>query len=182
MRSYEKQSDNKLEKVICNRCGREMKVVGGILQEGVFEASVLWSAVIRGTARFRSGADPENLDRVLALAAAHGAAVRDQQTGGIQFQRVDARLFQNAAGPALFPHDGRAAAAAFHIEEFGVVALEGQWSGRGSCDGCGRIVHIFLPAGGARRGAHGLAQFLPASLKISTTRRKARARALALRE
>ena len=42
MRSYEKQSDNKLEKVICNRCGREMKVVGGILQEGVFEASVLW--------------------------------------------------------------------------------------------------------------------------------------------
>lgn len=42
MRSYEKQSENKLEKVICNRCGREMKVVGGILQEGVFEASVLW--------------------------------------------------------------------------------------------------------------------------------------------
>ena len=40
MRSYEKQSENKLEnkleKVICNRCGREMKVVGGILQEGVF--------------------------------------------------------------------------------------------------------------------------------------------------
>lgn len=28
MRSYEKQSENKLEKVICNRCGREMKVVG----------------------------------------------------------------------------------------------------------------------------------------------------------
>ena len=31
MRSYEKQSENKLEnkleKVICNRCGREMKVV-----------------------------------------------------------------------------------------------------------------------------------------------------------
>ena len=42
MRSYEKQSENKLEKVICNRCGQEMKVVGGILQEGVFEASVLW--------------------------------------------------------------------------------------------------------------------------------------------
>lgn len=33
MRSYEKQSENKLEKVICNRCGREMKVVGGILQK-----------------------------------------------------------------------------------------------------------------------------------------------------
>ena len=45
MRSYEKQSENKLEKVICYRCGREMKVVGGILQEGVFEATVLWGYI-----------------------------------------------------------------------------------------------------------------------------------------
>ena len=42
MRSYEKQSEKKLEKVICNRCGRELKVIDGILQEGAFEASVLW--------------------------------------------------------------------------------------------------------------------------------------------
>ena len=55
MRSYEKQSDNKLEKVICNRCGREMKVVGGILQEGVFEASVgIFFRQGRGTTFLRS--------------------------------------------------------------------------------------------------------------------------------
>ena len=45
------------------------------------------------------------------------------------------------------------------------------------------VLCIFFSRQAARAGgAHGLAQFLPASLKISTTRRKARARALALRE
>ena len=42
MRSYTKQSENKLEKVICNQCGRELQVKDGVLQEGVFSASVLW--------------------------------------------------------------------------------------------------------------------------------------------
>ncbi len=128
----------------------------------------------RGAACFRRGADPENLNRVLALAAAQGAAVRDQQAGGVQFQGINARLFQKARGPALFPHDRRAAAAALHIEQFGVIAPGREGAGFGIRNDCACRVHAVLPAGGPR--AHGLAQFPPASFKISTPRRKASAR------
>ena len=31
-----------LQKVVCNQCGRELKLQNGIVQEGIFEGSVRW--------------------------------------------------------------------------------------------------------------------------------------------
>ena len=42
---------------------RPSAVVAGVMGSG--------RAVVRGTARFRPGADPENLDRVLAVSYTH---------------------------------------------------------------------------------------------------------------
>ena len=52
MRQYLEQDKKTLEKVVCNRCGRELKLENGIVQEGVFQ----------GEARFGyfSGRDGEN--------------------------------------------------------------------------------------------------------------------------
>lgn len=36
MRKYEVQKENKLSKVICNCCGKELKVENGYLKEGCF--------------------------------------------------------------------------------------------------------------------------------------------------
>lgn len=36
MRRLEDGRERRLQKVICNRCGRELKVEGGILKEGCF--------------------------------------------------------------------------------------------------------------------------------------------------
>ncbi len=40
MRRYEKEQEKKLTQVICNRCGRELKVENGYLKEGCFSADV----------------------------------------------------------------------------------------------------------------------------------------------
>ena len=40
MRYYSR--DKRLEKVICNKCGRELKVEHGILKEGVLRVSKAW--------------------------------------------------------------------------------------------------------------------------------------------
>jgi len=40
MRQYAK--DRKLEKLICNKCGRELKVENGIPKEGVFQVMKVW--------------------------------------------------------------------------------------------------------------------------------------------
>lgn len=37
MRQYLDQDKKTLEKVVCNRCGRELKLINGIVQEGVFQ-------------------------------------------------------------------------------------------------------------------------------------------------
>lgn len=36
MRYYEKVQEKKLEKVICNKCGKELTVENGIVKEGCF--------------------------------------------------------------------------------------------------------------------------------------------------
>ena len=41
MRQYQKQT-NELEKVICNCCGRELKVERGILKEGACRLETGW--------------------------------------------------------------------------------------------------------------------------------------------
>ncbi|MGN0403240.1 MAG: hypothetical protein ACI4HQ_13410 [Acetatifactor sp.] len=38
MRRLENGQERRLQKVVCNRCGRELKVEGGILKEGCFSA------------------------------------------------------------------------------------------------------------------------------------------------
>lgn len=38
MRQYQRKENNKLVKVVCNRCGRELKVENGYLKEGCFNA------------------------------------------------------------------------------------------------------------------------------------------------
>lgn len=38
MRNYRKGQGTELEKVICNKCGKELKVENGILMEDCFEA------------------------------------------------------------------------------------------------------------------------------------------------
>ena len=42
MRQYLEQDKNTLEKVICNYCGRELKLKNGIVQEGVFRGETQW--------------------------------------------------------------------------------------------------------------------------------------------
>ncbi|MDO4261920.1 MAG: hypothetical protein Q4C82_07565 [Eubacteriales bacterium] len=42
MRQYLDRSNTILNKVVCNQCGRELKVQDGILKEGVFRGEVLW--------------------------------------------------------------------------------------------------------------------------------------------
>lgn len=38
MRRYKEEQDRKLISVICNRCGKELKVENGYLKEGCFQA------------------------------------------------------------------------------------------------------------------------------------------------
>lgn len=42
MRESGNGSERKLQKVVCNQCGRELKVEGGILKEGCFSADYLF--------------------------------------------------------------------------------------------------------------------------------------------
>lgn len=42
MRQYLDHDRNTLEKVVCNGCGRELKLENGIVQEGVFQGETRW--------------------------------------------------------------------------------------------------------------------------------------------
>lgn len=42
MRQYLEHHKKTLEKVVCNRCGRELKLENGIVQEGVFHGEARW--------------------------------------------------------------------------------------------------------------------------------------------
>lgn len=42
MRRYEKNQSQELVQVICNKCGKELKVKDGILKEGAFQADYLF--------------------------------------------------------------------------------------------------------------------------------------------
>lgn len=42
MRQYLDQDKKTLKRVVCNRCGRELKLVNGIVQEGVFLGDARW--------------------------------------------------------------------------------------------------------------------------------------------
>ena len=42
MRQYIDQEKRVLEKIVCNRCGRELQLEKGLVQEGVFTGDVQW--------------------------------------------------------------------------------------------------------------------------------------------
>jgi ribosomal-protein-alanine N-acetyltransferase len=42
MRQYLDRNKNELQSVVCNQCGRELKVTNGMLMEGVFHGDVRW--------------------------------------------------------------------------------------------------------------------------------------------
>lgn len=42
MRQYTDSDKRTLEKVVCNLCGRELKLEQGILREGVFSGDIRW--------------------------------------------------------------------------------------------------------------------------------------------
>lgn len=42
MKNYLDSEKNRLDKVVCNGCGRELKLVNGVVQEGIFEGDVRW--------------------------------------------------------------------------------------------------------------------------------------------
>lgn len=42
MRRYESMEDNKLEKVVCNKCGKELRVENGYLKEGCFHVDYVF--------------------------------------------------------------------------------------------------------------------------------------------
>ncbi len=42
MRQYEDEYKKILKKVVCNQCGRELKLENGIVQEGVFQGTAPW--------------------------------------------------------------------------------------------------------------------------------------------
>ena len=68
-------------------------------------------------------ADATDLQVVGSTLAAHRAAVADKHAGRIQFQGINACGPAQVRGFSAFPHDGRATAAAFHIDHFRVIAL-----------------------------------------------------------
>lgn len=125
----------------------------------------------------RIAADAKNLDGVMPLAATKGAGICNQQAGRVQFQRVDARYSENIRGLTLFPHDGRAAAAALHVQEFRVIALGRQRAAQGFGNGFHDVVvHCFLPQHPARclyMCVFGVAPFQPCLPYISTPGGKA---------
>lgn len=42
MRQYLDENNKILEKLICNQCGRELKLHNGVVQEGVFHGETRW--------------------------------------------------------------------------------------------------------------------------------------------
>lgn len=42
MREYLEKNSNILKKVVCNQCGRELKLKNGIVQEGIYEGNIRW--------------------------------------------------------------------------------------------------------------------------------------------
>lgn len=42
MRQYLDHNKKTLEKVVCNQCGRELKLENGIVQEGIFQGEARW--------------------------------------------------------------------------------------------------------------------------------------------
>ena len=42
MRQYLDENKKILQKIVCNQCGRELKLQNGIVQEGIFEGNVRW--------------------------------------------------------------------------------------------------------------------------------------------
>lgn len=42
MRQYLDENNKILEKLICNQCGRELKLQNGVVQEGVFHGETRW--------------------------------------------------------------------------------------------------------------------------------------------
>ncbi len=42
MRRYKDKSENKLSKVLCNKCGKSIKVDNGIIMEGSFSIEYNW--------------------------------------------------------------------------------------------------------------------------------------------
>lgn len=42
MRKYLDSDKKTLEKIVCNQCGRELKLKNGIVQEGVFHGDTRW--------------------------------------------------------------------------------------------------------------------------------------------
>lgn len=87
----------------------------------IFPCETALGSAIEGRPKFlRATADTVYLERVGVLAAAKRAGVCHEQTTSVQFQRVDARGLENFCRAIAFPHDGRAAAAAFDIEQINV--------------------------------------------------------------
>lgn len=42
MRKYNEENERQLEEVVCNKCGRHLKVENGMLKEGCFGADVVF--------------------------------------------------------------------------------------------------------------------------------------------
>ena len=42
MRQYSDENKKMLQKVVCNQCGRELKLENGIIMEGVFHGIAAW--------------------------------------------------------------------------------------------------------------------------------------------
>ena len=134
-------------------------------------------AEIGRAACLRVAADAKNLYGVVSLTATKGAGISHEQAGRVQFQRVNARYPENMCGLALFPHDGRPATAALHIQKFRVIALGRQRPAQGFGNGFHDVfVHCFLPQHPARcvgPRVCGIAPFQPCLPYISTSGGKA---------
>lgn len=42
MRQYQKKETKEVNKIICNKCGKEIPVINGRAEEGVFSADCVW--------------------------------------------------------------------------------------------------------------------------------------------
>lgn len=123
---------------------------------------------------FRPAADAVDLYRVGSLAAAEGAGVGHEQAACVQLQRIDARGFKKSGRARAFPHDGRAAAAAFHIEQINVKGAYFRQDGHlygslfrfpalSAASGQGMAFAVRAKAALARRGSGGYTAAMNAS-------------------
>jgi hypothetical protein len=102
-------------------------------------------ACLKGKGCSGLGTDAKNLHSEFLLAATQGTAIREQQTGRIQFQGINANGIHDFRCLALFPHNWRATTGALDKKHFRIIATRGRNTGQGLRNSNDTFLHDVPP-------------------------------------